>query len=165
MSELWWVKRLSVVAVVLMAALNWVAYFDIRLPSDTTKMLDFRPFGYSYEDATAFSYALQFTSMDAHRDVYIPLDFTFIACLTVLVIMIARLFKPLRFWWLPIPFVLAFAAADIVENLMMIQIFARKALDEQVVALASTATQMKFASLAFAALSAFSLWQMKRSAT
>ena len=162
MSASWWAKRLAIVAVVLLCALNWVAYFDIQLVSDTTRMLELRPFGYSYEEAEAFSYALQFSSMDAHRDVYLPLDFALIACLVGLIVSVSLWSRPHSLWWGPVVFALLFAAADITENLLMVQIFARKALDAQITSWASMATQMKFGSLALALISAFALWRAKR---
>lgn len=153
-------KRAGLVCFVLLAALNWVAYFDIQLPSDTTKMLDLRPLGYDFEDASAFAYALQFASQDAYNKVYLPLDYLFIGSLFAVLWLISVGFRKQRFWWVIVVFASAFVAADVSENLMVSQIINDfQGEDTGLVARASFATVTKFSCLLGAVICSVVFWR------
>lgn len=159
------IKRAALVSVVLLAALNWVAYFDIERASDTTRMLDLRPFGYNFDDVSAFAYALQYSTKDAYNKVYLPLDYLFIGSLFALLWLVASSFRPRRFWWVIVAFAAGFAVADVAENLMVSQVMNDfQYEDTGLAARASTATVTKFGCLLAAGLCSLGFWLKGRAA-
>ncbi len=151
--------RAALVCFVLLAALNWVAYVEIQLPSDASKLLDLRPFGYDYEAVSSFAYALQYASQDAYNKVYLPLDYLFIGSVFAVLWLAVTGSRHVRFWWITVFFAAGFVVADVSENLMVSQIINDfQGVDTGIAAKASVATVTKFMCLAMAILSAGLVW-------
>lgn len=155
------IKRIAFVCVVLLAALNWVAIFQVQDRVFPPDLMDFRAFGYGQDDVQMFVSGLSFEQAAAYRDVYLILDILFIGCSFALIMTIAGGFGRSGLWWLIPVFAVAFSVTDLGENYLVAQMvdgefgashgfFARLAamLGLQGFApLASLFTQVKFASL------------------
>lgn len=152
------IKRLGVVAFVLLLASNYVAYFEIEVMSLGGRVLDLRPLGYTPTEAQEFALGLSFEARQAYTNAYLILDVVFIGFLTALLVTIAGTLRPRRFWWAITACAAAFALADLAENVMVYHIVWG---DASNAAAASLATRIKFAALLLAAAATITSWRQE----
>lgn len=108
-------KRLALVWVVMLAALNYVAL--LRIGTGAAKVPDLQGI-YDGDGARAFLAALTPDTRMIYLETYLPLDFAFITLTCLLAIFAARAFVP-RFFWIIALAALAYAVCDVTENLTL----------------------------------------------
>ncbi len=161
MSRTWWIKRLAFVWVALLFGLNYIAYSS--LTTDEGRLLDLRPFGYSFGRASDYTFSLSYAQRLEYGYAYVWLDYVFIACsFAILLLNALDLIRPWQF--ITAATGTLFVLADLVENAFLWRTLMSPAFiefDPWRVTLASTATQLKFAALTVAVISALIGWRRK----
>lgn len=154
------IKRIAIVAGVLLAATNYVAHIRLGFAGPIP---DLNPLGASAQQILAFRDALGFEGKEIFNGTYRVLDFGLICALTGLIALLARDQRPKRFWWTILGFGIIFAIADLSENYLMAQIVntvpenQNAAWPEWV----NIATRIKFAGLLMAAAAWITVWRQE----
>jgi len=158
MTELGVLKRLAVVSIVFLGALNYVAFIRLGFAGQVP---DLNPLGASEAQILAFRDALGFEGRELFNGTYRPLDFGFLVCMTALLVLVARMLRPRRFWWLVMVFGVSFGLADFAENMWMARIINAEPNDQQdqLAAQINVATRVKFAALCLAGAAAITSWR------
>ena len=154
------IKRIAIVAVVLLGALNYVAYIRLGFAGPIP---DLNPLGASVEDILSFRDALGFEGREIFNGTYRVLDFGFICTLVVLLCLISQALKPKRFWWSVGLLAMIFAAADLAENFFLAKIVNEmpQDFDASRAGYVNIATRIKFAALLLAGAAWITVWRQK----
>ncbi|MCY4181227.1 MAG: hypothetical protein OXD48_13320 [Litoreibacter sp.] len=152
------IKRLALVTFVLFLATNWVAFFDIQGGSFSQRLLDFRVFGYTAQEAEMFSRSLSFEEKGAYREVYLILDYVFIGFFGALLYALSQTIPTRRTPVILLGVIVAFVVLDICENLMVSQFVGGQF---ALAGVAGWVTLSKFVAVALVAVILLLTWRKK----